>query len=305
MAHHKALNLKGKMVPEWNRSAAQFKAAFASAPTRRTRVRVPPLTIPKDQLFAWPGLKLHHHLLDLSDLLDRLRLTKVRKNQKDLSTTEWINLKAAMEAIAEASAPSPRFDEFVEVHRRAMDTMAGHAWGAHRGINFLSWHREFLAKFEARLQLVNPTVTLPYWDWVNDRAIPPQLADLSAFPSWPLSRGTFRPALLATQPTMNGVMASGVAPPSFDAFRGALESPPHDGVHGAVGGDMGRSVSPKDPLFWLHHAMVDKVWADWQRTNPGAAFNPPNPAEVLQPAPIFTRKVSEVLKTTQLGYVYG
>ena len=68
---------------------------------------------------------------------------------------------------------------------------------------------------------------------------------------------------------------------------------------------MTTSTSPRDPIFWLHHAMVDKVWADWQRAHPGAAFNPPNTDEVLRPTPIFTRKVREVLKTTDLGYIYG
>ena len=28
-------------------------------------------------------------------------------------------------------------------------------------------------------------------------------------------------------------------------------------------------VVPSDPIFWMHHGMVDKVWADWQAKNPG------------------------------------
>ena len=48
----------------------------------------------------------------------------------------------------------------------------------HDGINFLTWHREYLAKFEASLMAVNPLVTIPYWDWVNDPEIPEPLNDL-------------------------------------------------------------------------------------------------------------------------------
>jgi hypothetical protein len=66
---------------------------------------------------------------------------------------------------------------------------------------------------------------------------------------------------------------------------------------------MGTSASPADPLFWLHHAFIDKIWADWQALHPGV--NPSNPSEILQPLPIMTRTVAQVLDTRALGYVYG
>jgi hypothetical protein len=27
-------------------------------------------------------------------------------------------------------------------------------------------------------------------------------------------------------------------------------------------------ISSSEPLFWMLHGMVDKVWYDWQRSNP-------------------------------------
>ena len=30
-------------------------------------------------------------------------------------------------------------------------------------------------------------------------------------------------------------------------------------------------AAPNDPIFWLHQAFVDKVWADWQRIHPDRA----------------------------------
>lgn len=27
--------------------------------------------------------------------------------------------------------------------------------------------------------------------------------------------------------------------------------------------------SPIDPLFWLHHAQLDRIWANWQEGAPG------------------------------------
>jgi hypothetical protein len=38
----------------------------------------------------------------------------------------------------------------------------------------------------------------------------------------------------------------------------------HNRVHVWVGGSMGPMTSPNDPVFFLHHCFVDKLWADWQ-----------------------------------------
>ena len=38
----------------------------------------------------------------------------------------------------------------------------------------------------------------------------------------------------------------------------------HNRIHGYVGGSMEPMTSPNDPVFFLHHCFVDKLWADWQ-----------------------------------------
>ncbi|MBL9174490.1 MAG: tyrosinase family protein [Verrucomicrobiales bacterium] len=38
----------------------------------------------------------------------------------------------------------------------------------------------------------------------------------------------------------------------------------HGRVHLWIGGNMSSSSSPNDPLFWLHHANLDRIWAEWQ-----------------------------------------
>jgi hypothetical protein len=70
--------------------------------------------------------------------------------------------------------------------------------GGHDGRNFLAWHREYLAKLEAALIAMNPLVTIPYWDWVNDRAIPPPLFVASDLAEWGITRGTFNSSFLPT-----------------------------------------------------------------------------------------------------------
>ncbi|KAF7364338.1 Tyrosinase central domain-containing protein [Mycena sanguinolenta] len=61
---------------------------------------------------------------------------------------------------------------------------------------------------------------------------------------------------------------------TFEEFRIEIEGTPvtktfrvHDGGHIAVGGDMQRFSSPNDPLFYLHHAFLDKIWWDWVGMN--------------------------------------
>jgi tyrosinase len=47
--------------------------------------------------------------------------------------------------------------------------------------------------------------------------------------------------------------------------QGLLESQPHNNVHGAVGGFMSDFLSPVDPIFFLHHTNIDRLWDVWTR----------------------------------------
>ncbi|KEY71783.1 hypothetical protein S7711_06535 [Stachybotrys chartarum IBT 7711] len=56
----------------------------------------------------------------------------------------------------------------------------------------------------------------------------------------------------------------------FDTFANManmLEGLPHAQIHSILFGDMGPSTSPNEPLFFLHHANVDRAWAKWQGRN--------------------------------------
>ena len=70
--------------------------------------------------------------------------------------------------------------------------------------------------------------------------------------------------------------------PSFTSFQQDFDFGAHGTVHVVVGGtgasplpqgigDMRSIVSAAyDPIFWLHHSMVDRVWFDWQALHPNA-----------------------------------
>jgi tyrosinase len=56
--------------------------------------------------------------------------------------------------------------------------------------------------------------------------------------------------------------------PIGSGFSIQLNNKLHNQIHNEVGGDMATEASPNDPIFWLHHCMLDKVWADWQESHP-------------------------------------
>lgn len=75
------------------------------------------------------------------------------------------------------------------------------------------------------------------------------------------------------------------------------------GIHGAphnwIGGTMARIDSPADPVFWLHHANIDRIWAQWQALHPEQVH--PALDEPLHP---WATTTQEVLDHYQLGYMY-
>jgi tyrosinase len=96
---------------------------------------------------------------------------------------------------------------------------------------------------------------------------------------------------------------------------GGVEARPHNGVHGQVGGAGGFMSNfddaPKDPVFWMHHANIDRLWQVWLDRE-GGRENPAQPAwtgfefdfhdDQGQP---LKQAASAVLDTaTQLEYTY-
>ena len=56
--------------------------------------------------------------------------------------------------------------------------------------------------------------------------------------------------------------------PTRTRTAGALEVAPHGSMHIAVGGWMARfNTAALDPIFWLHHCNIDRLWEVWLRRN--------------------------------------
>lgn len=52
----------------------------------------------------------------------------------------------------------------------------------------------------------------------------------------------------------------------------------HNLVHVWIGGDMGPASSPNDPVFFLNHCNVDRIWEAWRTATPGRQYAPPQSA---------------------------
>jgi tyrosinase len=149
---------------------------------------------------------------------------------------------------------------------------------------FLPWHRMYLLQFERIIAHVTqtPAFALPYWDYPSpaEAVVPPAFLD----PASPLFDDTRRfPAIpIFPQPWVRAAtfeLLAGAAVMSHlhrGNLPGLLEQYPHNTMHGAVGGDMAGFQSPLDPLFWIHHCNIDRLWESWRRL-PGHA-NPDSEA---------------------------
>ncbi|GLF94361.1 tyrosinase family protein [Streptomyces yaizuensis] len=89
----------------------------------------------------------------------------IRKNQRNLTRDEKRRL---VEALLELKRRG-EYDEFVRMHGEFYVTDAeARPRPAHMTPSFFPWHRRYLLEFERALQRIDPSVTVPYWDWTAD-----------------------------------------------------------------------------------------------------------------------------------------
>jgi tyrosinase len=205
-------------------------------------------------------------------------MVRIRKNANRLTPKERDRFIAAFATLNNRGAG--RFADF-----RSMHTAAGSPQ-AHGAPGFLPWHRAYLLDLERELQAIDPSVALPYWRF--DQAAPNLFALDFLGVSDPLGTVGFN----ATNPLQfwvtDGVPGINRRPgfntatqgafvideaatfalgPAYAAFRG-MEGNPHGSAHTSFGGSISSIPSAaRDPLFFLLHANVDRLWAKWQRLN--------------------------------------
>ncbi|GAA2250767.1 tyrosinase family protein [Kitasatospora cystarginea] len=113
------------------------------------------------------------------------------------------------------------------------------------------------------------------------------------------------------RPDHFGSKDTGAELPHDKGDFGCLESVPHNKIHLFVGGWMGVFISPRDPIFWLHHANIDRIWPAWLAKG-GGRKNPETEDWLLKPFTFWDRTAKKqtisaksMLDTEkQLGYKY-
>lgn len=156
----------------------------------------------------------------------------------------------------------------------------GFIYCEHSTDHFFDWHRGYLFYFEKICQklLGNPKFGLPYWNWNQTPDIHPAFLDTSSTLFLARSRNSMSGSSSITTSTLDPIFAD----PNFFTFRQQLEGTPHNTVHSFTGGAFGGYGSAADPLFWMHHCMVDYSWYKWNAdlgnntTNDPTWINHPN-----------------------------
>jgi tyrosinase len=335
----------------------------------------------------------------------------VRKNAASMSDEEKFNFVNAVLGLKKKPSPwlpsLSTYDTFVVWHRDAFTCGLD---AAHMGAAFFPWHRQFLLMFEQQLQTVDPSVTLPYWDWTVDNQVDSYLwqpdlmggdgsdADNEAVIDGPFAKGNWELTVfdhgdehqipwITRDLGMGGLapdlpsadqLEQALSIPTYDtepwsamsfaseSFRNFLEGwrdcvaemcGPVDGTgpvctgdhamhnrvhlwvagewafaHEAAMGDgedgheatpvaadddmvmgtMAANSSPNDPVFFLHHTNIDRIWNQWMQRH-GQQYLPEtggpvghNIDDAMWPYSHVGLTVTPrmMLDSKQLGYVY-
>ena len=206
-------------------------------------------------------------------------MVRVRKNANTLLTAERDRFLSAFAQLNNQGLG--RFTDFREMHTSVSSPQA------HGPPGFLPWHRAYLLDLERELQAIDSSVALPYWRF--DEAAPnlfkPSFfGQADAFGTVQFSADN--PLRFWTTDGVQGVSRrplfnTNAAPPNpvseedtFDLglpgnryknFR-SMEGNPHGSAHTSFDGSIGSiSTAARDPLFFILHCNVDRLWAKWQR----------------------------------------
>jgi tyrosinase len=204
---------------------------------------------------------------------------------------------------------------------------------SHSGQNsnyFLPWHRMYLFFMESIVRQVSghPEFAMPYWNYTSAdpslRGVLPVQFRMASDPSFACLYRPDRTTLANSgQPIQKNQagdpmdISAALAATAYSTvgtvqgFCRAIDSGIHGRIHVLVGTskDMGAvPYAARDPLFWVHHSSIDRMWASW---NANGGVNPTTASWATKTF-VFAdgtgQQVTGALKdyfdTTSLGYVY-
>ncbi len=248
-----------------------------------------------------------------------------RENQAKLSRAKRSAFRnAVLQLVAEG-----KYLELTQHHMDMSHNMHG-IMGEVGLYRFLGWHRRYLLEFERELQRVDAILRpgeaeklgIPYWRWQE------------RFPAWlkdflpaqdpetglqPPGRKNATPPRKANATDINIIVNKFsiqntrlTGENDYTKFTWGIEGwgkrpngtglPAHNHGHSWVGGIMNNtSTSPVDPIFWLHHAQVDRLWQIWRQANPASEPRLTGSDRIMDP---WAESYDDLLDTASLGYTY-
>jgi len=277
------------------------------------------------------------------------RIIRTRPNATSANGTQQLQWYAqGVKAMQQRSTTNPN-DPTGWTYQAAMHgtytTPVKPLWNTcqHGNYFFLSWHRMYLYFFERIVRAnSNAGFNLPYWDYDNPTSatdpklqLPSQFRDTSSSlyvsernptmnaggylpvgdvgTDYSMKRIPFTCGATNWSSSFGGKLVP--APVHFASGFGALESLPHNAVHDDVGGWMSDpNTAAQDPIFWLHHSNIDRLWDAWVKLDAGR-MDPTDPtytAWLDQKFYFFDEKANQCYLTgrdilkdaAQLGYKY-
>jgi tyrosinase len=141
----------------------------------------------------------------------------------------------------------------------------GFIWCQHGNDHFFDWHRGYVLNFERICQKLTGDAKfgLPYWNWNQNPDIPAPFLNTASVLFSPRANTSMSgdPTGATTGTALDPIFSDS----NFYTFSSQLEGTPHNTVHTYIGGAdlFGGGGSASDPLFWVHHCMVDYSWYKW------------------------------------------
>ncbi|KAI1347292.1 Di-copper centre-containing protein [Xylaria sp. FL0043] len=232
--------------------------------------------------------------LAISNALAACTVKSQRKAWEDLTSTEKeavINADLCLmqtPPIANIEGATNVWDELQYTHAAQADYI--HFVGA-----FLPFHRYYITVYDTLLRtLCGYTGPLPYWNEPSDVGalgestifdpttgfggdgvgssrciVDGPFANITLRVQADLSIGEYCIYRALNDRAFNSAAQTNadtcLAMATFNDAWDCIEAKPHSAGHGGVNGLMiNVKLSPGDPVFWLHHGYIDKLWWDWE-----------------------------------------
>jgi tyrosinase len=205
-------------------------------------------------------------------------MVRIRKNANALTAGERNRFVSAFAQLNNQGLG--RFADFRDMHVSVSLPQA------HGAPGFLPWHRAYLLDLERGLQAIDASVALPYWRF--DRPAPNiftrdffgvanaigtvQFSATNPLQFWKTDsvQGVDRTPDFPTSQAPPGLLTEAQTLALSNQYRlfRRMEGNPHGLAHTSFGGFIqDPATAPKDPLFFLLHCNVDRLWGKWQRQN--------------------------------------